>query len=117
MMNGPMKVEWVNGAEHWIRELDDGATDRVMKIVTQLQMKGRGFLGMPYGKRIQDTDELYEVRIAYKGSLFRILYAYESNGSEWAVLLVAGDKKGDDRFYDHMIPAAEKVLEAYRSSE
>jgi len=110
-----MDVYWHEPAEDWLRELDDGAKERVMKIVTQLQMKGRGFLGTPYGKRLRATDELHEVIVDYKQSVFRILYAYESNGSESAVLLVAGDKTGNDRFYDEMIPAAESELETYRS--
>lgn len=112
-----MKVDWHDEAENWLRDLDNGARKRVMKIVTQLQMKGRGFLGTPYGKRLQGTDDLHEIIIDYKQSVFRILYTYESNGNELAVLLVAGDKKGNDRFYDEMIPAAERQLEEYRSDE
>jgi hypothetical protein len=71
----------------------------------------------PYGKRLQGTDDLHEIIIDYKQSVFRILYTYESNGNELAVLLVAGDKKGNDRFYDEMIPAAERQLKEYRSDE
>jgi hypothetical protein len=29
------------------------------------------------------------------------------------VLLIGGDKKGDDRFYERMIPVAERIWEQY----
>jgi hypothetical protein len=31
-----------------------------------------------------------------------------------AVLLIGGDKTGDERFYDRMIPIAERVWEQYK---
>ncbi|HVV16913.1 MAG TPA: hypothetical protein VHH90_06890 [Polyangia bacterium] len=31
-----------------------------------------------------------------------------------AVLLIGGDKTGDERFYDRMIPIAERIWEQYK---
>lgn len=34
-----------------------------------------------------------------------------------AVLLIAGDKTGDDRFYDKMVPVADDVFDAYLAEQ
>jgi len=45
------------------------------------------------------------------GSPLRTLYAFDP--SRQAVLLIGGDKTGDDRFYERMIPLAERIWSAY----
>lgn len=77
-------------------------------------MMGRGLLGTKYAKKLTGHSFLHELVIDVKGAPCRPLFSFESNGTEKAVILVAGDKKGDDRYYERMIPRAEKALEEYR---
>jgi len=41
----------------------------------------------------------------------RIIYAFDAQRQ--AVLILGGDKTGDDRFYSWMIPKAEAIWEQY----
>ncbi|HYU34882.1 MAG TPA: type II toxin-antitoxin system RelE/ParE family toxin [Thermoanaerobaculia bacterium] len=41
----------------------------------------------------------------------RIVYAFDPKRQ--AILILGGDKTGDDRFYERMIPRAEDIWESY----
>ena len=45
----------------------------------------------------------------------RVFYAFEPRRA--AVLLIGGDKTGDDRFYETMISVAEKIWEQYLAEQ
>jgi hypothetical protein len=40
-----------------------------------------------------------------------VFYAFDPRRS--AILLIGGDKTGDDRFYERMIPVADKLYDMY----
>ncbi|NMF61349.1 addiction module toxin RelE [Brasilonema octagenarum UFV-E1] len=48
---------------------------------------------------------LRELRIQHAGRPYRVLYAFDPNRT--AILLVGGDKTGDNRWYEKNIPVAE----------
>ena len=48
-----------------------------------------------------------ELRVQIKGDPYRILYAFDPNRE--AILLLGGDKGGDDRWYDENIPIADAL--------
>ena len=52
-----------------------------------------------------------ELRIQYAGHPYRILYAFEPERS--AVLIIGGDKTGDDSWYDRYVPRAEAIFKEY----
>jgi hypothetical protein len=54
---------------------------------------------------------LRELRIQSAGRPLRVLYVFDPKRQ--AVLLIGGDKTGNDRFYQEMIPRAESIWEAY----
>ena len=67
----------------------------------------------PYSSAIRGSKHaLRELRIQSKGRPIRIFYAFDP--TRQAVLLIAGDKTGDARFYDVYVPKAEKLWEEYR---
>ena len=41
----------------------------------------------------------------------RVFYAFDPRRS--AILLIGGDKTGDDRFYERMIPIADTLYDTY----
>ncbi len=51
-------------------------------------------------------------RVQAKGRPIRVLYAFDP--LRRAVLLLGRDKTGDDRFYEVMVPKAEKLWREFR---
>jgi hypothetical protein len=45
------------------------------------------------------------------GRPLRVFYAFDPRRS--AILLIGGDKTGDDRFYERMIPIADQLYDVY----
>lgn len=52
-----------------------------------------------------------ELRTQAGGDPLRILYAFDSQRT--AILLVAGDKTGDNRWYDIHVPLADRLFEQH----
>jgi hypothetical protein len=45
------------------------------------------------------------------GRPLRVFYAFDPRRS--AILLIGGDKTGDDRFYERMVPIADQLYDLY----
>jgi hypothetical protein len=54
-----------------------------------------------------------ELRSQCKGQPLRTFYAFDPRRT--AILLIGGDKTGDDRFYDVMVPLADRIYDNYLS--
>jgi hypothetical protein len=52
-----------------------------------------------------------ELRVQSGGHPVRIFYAFDPRRS--AILLIGGDKTGDNRFYEKMIPLADKLYDEH----
>jgi hypothetical protein len=52
-----------------------------------------------------------ELRIQSKGRPLRTFFAFDPR--RCAILLIGGDKTGDDRFYEHMIPLADRLYDEH----
>ena len=52
-----------------------------------------------------------ELRIQYEGRPYRVLYAFDP--VRVALLLLGGDKTGDDRWYEKMVPKADDLYEEH----
>lgn len=52
-----------------------------------------------------------ELRIQHKGEPYRVLYAFDPR--RVALLLIGGNKIGDDRWYDHVVPKADKLYDQH----
>ena len=50
---------------------------------------------------------LRELRIQHTGEPYRVLYAFDPR--RYAILLLGGNKKGDDRWYEKNLPTAERL--------
>ena len=48
-----------------------------------------------------------ELRVQSGGRPVRVFYAFDPRRS--AILLIGGDKTGDDRFYDQFVPLADRL--------
>jgi hypothetical protein len=52
-----------------------------------------------------------ELRVQAGGDPLRMLYAFDPR--RVAILLVAGDKTGDDRWYETNVPVADRLFERH----
>jgi hypothetical protein len=52
-----------------------------------------------------------ELRVQHEGRPYRVLYAFGPRRS--AILLIGGDKTGDDRWYVVHVPIADKLYETH----
>jgi hypothetical protein len=52
-----------------------------------------------------------ELRIRHQGQPYRVLYAFDP-----AILLIGGDKTGNDRWYEEFVPTADRLYDAHLAS-
>jgi len=93
----------------WVKNLDEDAKEALFKSLLILEEIGPS-LGRPYVDTIQESKHknMKELRIQDRQRLFRILFAFDPDRK--AILLIGGDKRGDKRFYQKMIPLADALL-------
>ncbi len=97
--------------EAFYLSLDADDTRAVDRLVDLLADQGV-LLGHPYSTAVRGTRyPLRELRHRSTTSPLRIFYAFDPERN--AVLLIGGNKKGDDRFYERMVPLAEAIWEQY----
>jgi hypothetical protein len=95
----------------WYGGLNDQDTDAVARIVGLLEHKGVA-LGSPYSSQIKGSNmAMRELRVQSGGDPIRILYAFDPKRQ--AVLLLGGNKGGDDGWYETNVPLAEKRYRRY----
>ena len=95
----------------WYESLTDGDADSVALGVERLEQMGVT-LPHPYSSQIKGSKyALRELRVQSRGRPLRIFYAFDPLRN--AVLLIGGDKTGDDRFYGHMVTEAERIWDDY----
>src|SRR5207237_2537316 len=97
--------------EAWYLSLDENQTRAVNRSVELLSAAGLQ-LGFPHSSAIKGANAALRELRAHSGStMLRIFYAFDRERD--AVLLIGGDKTGDDRFYERMIPLAEQLFAEY----
>jgi len=67
----------------------------------------------PYVDTVKGSrhSNMKELRIQSKGHPLRTFFAFDPR--RCAILLIGGDKTGDDRFYEHMIPLADRLYDEH----
>ena len=95
----------------WYEALISDEQESIFRVVSLLERLGVA-LGFPYSSAIEGSSHsLRELRIQHRGRPFRVFYAFDPRRQ--AVLLIGGDKTGNERFYTEMIPRAVALLDAY----
>jgi hypothetical protein len=105
-------VEHTNEFEEWWLGLSDTLWEDITAIVLLLMEHGPQ-LSFPYSSGVSQSkhSHMRELRVQSGGRPIRIFYAFDPRRS--AILLIGGDKTGDDRFYRRMIPIADALYETY----
>lgn len=97
--------------EEWFLGLGSAEARAVVRGVGLLEAKGLA-LGHPYSSALEGSRyALRELRVQCSGRPLRIFYSFDPQRQ--ALLILGGDKTGDDRFYLRMIPKAEAIWERY----
>ncbi len=95
----------------WFGDLEEGHADAVVHVVDQLEERGVD-LGFPQSSALQGAEyAMRELRVKAKGHQIRVIYIFDPKRQ--AVLLIGGDKTGDNRFYDWIVPLAARIWVQY----
>ena len=101
-------VLFTNEFEVWWDGLSMEEQDSIDPVVLMLGQEG-ATLRFPYSSGIKGSQysHLRELRIQHQGRPYRILYAFDPDRN--ALLLIGGDKTGNDRWYEVFVPIADRL--------
>ncbi|PZU66777.1 MAG: addiction module toxin RelE [Sphingobium sp.] len=105
-------VESTDQFGDWYVDLSEAGQAAIQATVNRLIALGPN-LRFPHSSGINNSrhSHMRELRIQSGGRPLRIFYAFDPRRS--AILLIGGDKTGDDRFYERMIPVADELYDVY----
>ncbi len=106
------EVEYTDEFRDWWDELSLGEQSPIIASVELLQEHGPN-LGYPKSSDVRGSRHgaMRELRIQHRGRPYRILYAFDPRRT--AILLLGGDKTGDDRWYAVHVPRADDLLDEH----
>lgn len=106
------EVEFTDEFGAWWDQLTEAEQDAIAASVSILRQLGPG-LPRPHADTVNDSKHpnMKELRTQCQGRPLRTFFAFDPRRS--AILLVGGDKTGDDRFYKEMIPLADRLYDEH----
>lgn len=106
------EVEYTDEFEEWWDGLSEAEQESVAASVFLLEEKGP-HLAFPHSSGIESSRHRHmrELRIQHEGRPYRVLYAFDPR--RMAILLLGGDKTGDDRWYDRNVPIADRLYDGH----
>lgn len=98
--------------QEWFNNLEENLQDSIAFHVGVLEEHGYK-LGRPYADTLSGSrmKNLKELRVQHAGEPYRILFAFDPKRE--ALLLIGGNKAGNKRWYEEMIPKAETIFEEH----
>jgi hypothetical protein len=105
-------VEYTDEFGEWYRHLSEPQQDDITA-GTLLLMELGPRLPFPHSSGINGSKHAHmrELRVQSGGRPLRVFYAFDPRRS--AILLIGGDKTGDNRFYERMVPVADDLYDTY----
>ncbi len=105
-------VEYTDEFGEWWKELGEAEQEN-LNAVAELLIEHGPNLPFPYSSGIEGSrhSHMRELRVQSGGKPIRVFYAFDPRRA--AILLIGGDKTGDKRFYDKMIPVADRLYDVY----
>lgn len=90
----------------WLDEQEDGLQEKVLADLVNLRTYGPA-LSRPYADTVKASrhKNMKELRVQYGGTPVRVFFAFDP--ARRAIVLCAGDKSNDKKFYERMIRIAD----------
>jgi hypothetical protein len=106
------EVEYTDEFSTWWDTLNETEHEAVAFSVNLLRHAGP-FLGFPHTSGVYTSKHsaIRELRSQCAGRPLRTFFAFDPR--RVAILLIGGDKTGDDRFYEEFVSLADKIYDQY----
>lgn len=106
------EVEYTDEFEEWWSSLTEDEQVSLAASVQLLEERGPA-LGFPHSSGINGSKHghMRELRTQHGGNPLRTLYAFDPRRA--AILLIGGDKTGDDRWYTTNVPIADRLYDEH----
>ena len=106
------EAEFTDEFERWWDGLTEEEQEDVRAKVNLLRQFGPS-LGRPHADRIglSKHPNMKELRVQHAGRPYRVLYAFDPR--RCAILLIGGDKTGNDRWYEEFVPVADRLYDKH----
>ena len=106
------EVEYTDQFGEWWEELSESQQDGVVSRVELLMERGP-YLSFPHSSGIKGSRHrrMRELRIQIGGRPLRVFYAFDPR--RISILLIGGDKTGNDRFYEEYVPLADNLFDEH----
>lgn len=108
-------VIYTDTFKSWLDNLTDSEKVSILAMIELLKVEGHT-LARPQADTIKGSKlkNLKELRIQHAGNPYRAFFVFDP--LRQAIILCGGDKTGNKRFYDKMIPLAEKLYKEHLDS-
>lgn len=105
-------VEFTDEFGDWWESLSSEEQVSLRAYVKLLEEYGVG-LKHPCCSSVQTSrhDHMRELRVQHGERPYRVLYAFDPRRT--AILLIGGDKTGEDRWYDTFVPIAHRIYDRH----
>lgn len=109
-MRGMWEIEYTDDFNGWWENLTAAEQEDIAAMVGVLEQRGPG-LRRPYVGPIVTSRHAHmkELIIQHAGRPYRVLFAFDPRRT--AILLIGGDKTGNDRWYDEFVPVGDALYD------
>lgn len=106
------EVEYTDEFQEWWDSLTWRQQESLAMSVNQLALHGPR-LPFPYSSSARSSrhGRMRELRSQSAGHPLRVLYAFDPRRT--AILLIGGDKTGNDAFYEEYVPIADRLYDQH----
>ncbi|MDR3311762.1 MAG: type II toxin-antitoxin system RelE/ParE family toxin [Spirochaetaceae bacterium] len=106
------EVEYTDEFGEWWTTLNENDQEAITFSVGLLRQHGPS-LKYPHSSGVWQSrhSHMRELRSQSEGEPIRTFYAFDPQRA--AILLIGGKKTGDDRFYEAMVPKADKIYDKH----
>lgn len=106
------EIEYTDEFGEWWATLTEEEQESLDASVRLLEERGPN-LRFPHSSGINGSkhDHMRELRTQHDGRPYRTLYAFDPR--RCAILLIGGDKTGNDRWYDENVPIADRLYDEH----
>jgi hypothetical protein len=106
------EIEHSDEFEVWWNGLTMEEQESVAASVELLAQRGPS-LPFPYSTGIKSSrhGQMRELRVQHQGKPLRVLYAFDPRRT--AILLLGGEKTGNDRWYEEFVPKADQMYDEH----